>query len=67
MKKQRHWVALISILFLFKTSLATLIKDECVYKNLGPDGDPVLEGSAQTAVERFDHKDILTAQVDSEM
>ena len=67
MKKQRHREVLLSILFLIKTSLATLIKDECVYKNLGPDGEPILEGSAQTAVERFDHKDILTTQVDSEM
>ena len=47
--------------------MAALIKDECVYKNLGPDGQPVLEGSAQSAVERFDHKDYLTAQVDSDM
>ena len=67
MKKKRNWVALLSILFLIKMSLATLIKDECVYKNLGPDGEPVLEGSAQTAVERFDHKDYLTSQVDPDM
>ena len=46
MKKQRHRVVLLSILFLIKISLATLIKDECIYKNLGPDGEPVLEGSA---------------------